>query len=380
MNKEINAFRHKGAILVQGDLNARTGNESDFVNADKSDDIFGIDNLSNQGPRNSEDRKVNPRGKELLDLCKVNDLLIANGRKIGDLFGKFTSHQYNGSALNDYFLAPNYFMQKISHFKVGDFTPWLFDHCPIYSTISLHTLSKDNTPREKPQEVTPKYFFDPNTKEDFCNGLKSEANTQKFQELLANESLSALNLGSSMKSLLLGNANTCQIRVAKGNKDEQKSCQDAPWFDSECRKSKNVIRKLGNDLKKEPLNEETRTLLQNQKKSLKKLATNKKRKFKQSITEKLSQTPTSQREFWKILDKLSDKREKTSSYVSHQSLSNHFQNLLNTKETINVPPKCTEKGPVDDRISLDELKKASGILKPGKAVAIDNLSNECYPV
>ena len=217
MNKEINAFRHKGAILVQGDLNARTGNESDFVNADKSDDIFGIDNLSNQGPRNSEDRKVNPRGKELLDLCKVNDLLIANGRKIGDLFGKLTSHQYNGSALNDYLLAPNYSMQKISHFKVGDFTPWLSDHCPIYSTISLHTLSKDNTPRVKPQEVTPKYLFDPNTKEDFCNGLKSEANTQKFQELLANESLSALNLGSSMKSLLLGNANTCQIRVAKGN-------------------------------------------------------------------------------------------------------------------------------------------------------------------
>ena len=188
-------------------------------------------------------------------------------------------------------------MQKISHFKVGDFTPWLSDHCPIYSTISLHTLSKDNTPRVKPQEVTPKYLFDPNTKEDFCNGLKSEANTQNFQELLANESLSALNLGSSMKSLLLGNANTCQIRVAKGNKDEQNSCQDAPWFDSECRKSKNSIRKLGNDLKKEPLNEETRTLLQNQKKSLKQLATNKKRRYKQSITEKLSQTPTSQREF-----------------------------------------------------------------------------------
>lgn len=57
-------------------------------------------------------------------------------------------------------------------------------------------------------------------------------------------------------------------------------------------------------------------------------------------------------------------------------MSNHFKNLLNTKESIRVPPKCHEKGPVDDKISLKELKEAAGILKPGKAVAIDNLNNE----
>ena len=107
MNKEINLFRYKGVIIVQGDLNARTGKEPDYVNADKSDDIFGIQNLTNQAPRNSEDTKTNPRGKDLIDLCKVNDLLIANGRTSGDLFGKLTSHQYNGSALNDYLLVPN---------------------------------------------------------------------------------------------------------------------------------------------------------------------------------------------------------------------------------------------------------------------------------
>ena len=114
--------------------------------------------------------------------------------------------------------------------------------------------------------------------------------------------------------------------------------------------------------------------MNNQKKSLKKLVTNKKWKYKQRVTEKLSQTHSSQREFWKTLDKLSDKRGKTSSYLSHHSMSTHFKNLLNTKESISVPPKCHEEGPVDDKISLKELKKATGILKPGKAVAIDNLS------
>ena len=123
MNKEMNLFKNKGVILVQGDLNARTGSEIDFVNHDKSDEFLGIENLANQCQRNSEDSKMNQMGKELLDLCKVNDLLIANGRKAGDLFGKFTSHQYNGSALNDYLLAPNSFLDKVSHFSVSDYTP-----------------------------------------------------------------------------------------------------------------------------------------------------------------------------------------------------------------------------------------------------------------
>ena len=159
---------------MQGDMNARTGIESDFVDSDKSDERFGVQNLSNQSIRNSEDLTVNARGRELLDLCKVNDLLITNGRKIGDLFGKFTSHQYNGSAINDYFLAPNHFFPKISRFSVGSFSPWLSDHCPIYSTINVNKLTKDDIPQERPRDVQPRFLFDANSKLSFCNALKSE--------------------------------------------------------------------------------------------------------------------------------------------------------------------------------------------------------------
>ena len=105
LNDEINNFRKKGTVLVQGDLNARTGVEQDFVTFDKLDnsDSNCAEDLYS---RNSEDKTTNKRGKELLDICKVNELLITNGRKVGDLFGKFTSHQWNGSALNDYLLTP----------------------------------------------------------------------------------------------------------------------------------------------------------------------------------------------------------------------------------------------------------------------------------
>ena len=79
---------------MQGDLNARTANDKDYIESDKPDSYFGIENLSNQNLRNSEDENKNPRGNELLDVCKLNDMLIINGRKTGDHFGKYTCHNW----------------------------------------------------------------------------------------------------------------------------------------------------------------------------------------------------------------------------------------------------------------------------------------------
>ena len=36
------SFREKGTIIIQGDFNCRTGNQSDFIAQDKSDDLFHI--------------------------------------------------------------------------------------------------------------------------------------------------------------------------------------------------------------------------------------------------------------------------------------------------------------------------------------------------
>ena len=373
LNKELNTYRQKGVILVQGDMNARTGIDSDFVDSDKSDELFGVQNLSNQSIRNSEDSTVNARGRELLDLCKVNDLLITNGRKIGDLFGKLTSHQYNGSALNDYLLAPNHFFPKISRFSVGSFSPWLSDHCPIYSTINVNKLTKDNIPQERPRDIQPRFLFDANSKQNFCNALKSAENSQRVRELLENENLSALNLGAAAKSLLLENAGKCQTKMTKSINAEN---SDAPWFDTECKKARNNLRKLGNELKRDPKNHETRTLLQNEKKIFKKMTVGKKRKHRQNVSDKLSQSHVSQREFWKILDKLSEKKANTSSFVSHHAMSRHFKSLLNSKRDIAIPPKCKERGPLDHVIILEELIKGSEVLKAGKAVGYDNICNE----
>ena len=118
LSEELLCFNKNGVALVQGDFNARTGAEKDYVQHDKYDENFGIENLTNQHLHNSQDQEVKTRGKELLDICKLNDYLIMNGRTIGDLFGKYTSHQWNGSSVVDYFVAPNKFAKRIAHFKV----------------------------------------------------------------------------------------------------------------------------------------------------------------------------------------------------------------------------------------------------------------------
>ena len=54
----------------------------------------------------------------------------------------------------------------------------------------------------------------------------------------------------------------------------------------------------------------------------------------------------------------------------------YFKSLLNSKLHVDIPPDSNERGQLEYTITLDELKKASAILKPGKALGIDNLSNE----
>ena len=142
LSENLLFFNKKGVALVQGDLNARIGAEKEYVQHDKYDETLGIENLTNQHPRNSQDQVVKTKGKELLDTCKMYDYLIMNGRTIGDLFGKYTSHQWNGSSVVDYFIAPNTFSKRITHFKVGQYLPWLSDHCPTHASIILENYTK----------------------------------------------------------------------------------------------------------------------------------------------------------------------------------------------------------------------------------------------
>ena len=117
--EEARSFSPRGDVIIQGDLNARTGNLPDYIVSDKSDELFGVLNNEKPSTRNSQDGKTCTRGSRLLDLCQAFDFLILNGRKTGDIFGKCTSFQWNGSSVVDYVISPASSFDIVTTLEVG---------------------------------------------------------------------------------------------------------------------------------------------------------------------------------------------------------------------------------------------------------------------
>ena len=144
---------------MQGDFNTRTGNQPDFIAKDKYDEVFGIENPNDNPSRNPEEKKTCERSALLLNLCRSLDFRIANGRKSGDILGKYT-FQWNGNGKVDYLMMSLTAFHKITEFKVGKYHPWLSDHCPLFYTITLTHGTKPKTEESGMQTQNIKKEFD----------------------------------------------------------------------------------------------------------------------------------------------------------------------------------------------------------------------------
>ena len=139
--EDISFFQGKGLVMLQGDFNAITNQQPDFIVNDESKEGLDIENYPTVPVRNSEDaRKTNLRGEEMLELCKLLYMNILNGRKTGDVFGKTTSFQRNGNGVVDYVISSHDLFPLIPYFKFGAYIPWVSDHCPL-----LYKLNVKNT-------------------------------------------------------------------------------------------------------------------------------------------------------------------------------------------------------------------------------------------
>ena len=116
-----------------GDFNARTGRIADYVDIDCGDSqyvSFYSECLDKANNRCSMDQVVHKVGRRLVDLCFNNNLLIRNGRTLGDLEGKYTCHIQQGSSVVDYFICSEILTKDIVEMKVEDLNQFS-DHCPL---------------------------------------------------------------------------------------------------------------------------------------------------------------------------------------------------------------------------------------------------------
>ena len=377
-NDEVISFSRKGPILIQGDLNARTASEKDYVDYDENDPfLFG--ESERQGFRNSQDSHKNQRGGEVNDTCKLHNLLILNGRKTGDIFGKFTCHNWNGSSVVDYMISSDYFANNITHFSVGDYIPWLSDHCILKTKLDdRYSLPGEGVNDEELEKVHPGFVWNEKSAEIFRKNLKSLSTEVRIRTLLIDENPDPTALAESIKDILGKNA-CSNLKTIKTDGEKETS---EPWFDKECADCKIEISRLGKELANAPKDLSVRSKISEKKKYFRKIALAKKRRHKNDVVASLESKRHSgkPKDFWKALRKLSPKNKRDTVHPSMSEFLGYFKNLSRSNREQNTPDICKENGPLDFTITLKELLDACKNLKNGKASGFDNISNEMIKI
>ena len=376
VGEEIQNFNNTTNTYIFGDFNARTKTVDENVAFDKYDEILGVQNtlVSIPPSRNSHDMKiVNRRGREFLDICRINDLTIANGRTIGDLFGKYTCHQKRGSSVVDYLLTPCQNRQNIQEFKVGEYHPILSDHCPIMATISLQTNLKVDTGNIKLKTLPDSFIWEDNSSVTFSEKLASEEYKRKVAELMSKDNL----IMEDVRDLLVDVAKRSEIKKTNNKRTTQKF--DQPWFDSECKSIKKEIASYGMLLRSKPHCTKTRENIYIMKNKLKNLVRRKKFQYETDVVNEMCSDLSSgeKKKYWKLLRKLENNKDRNS-YIPDFTLVNHFKELLQDENITLGREQNTsgEPGELDYPIAIRELEVASKILKNGKGTGIDAIKNE----
>ena len=259
---DIAHFSQRGNIIISGDLNARTGQENDFIMNDYTNYIplppdYQMDNPIRK--RLNQDKICRGFGKSLIDLCKTTGLRILNGRTLGDSFGKLTCHQYNGSSAVDYTLAHYSSLPLVNFFKVHDWLTSHSDHCPISFSLSLSTCQpRCNQIPLRPIQV--KYKWDTESDFNFKLALRSFDITGKIQQIITSE-----NSCTKPPSVLLDSftniLHTVADRVLRKKKFYKKRIVRQKWFDISCVQLKRECNRLGKIVQTNPNDSDARSLL-----------------------------------------------------------------------------------------------------------------------
>lgn len=107
---DIEKYSKLGNFIIQGDFNAYTNTQPDFILFDKDSHCVNGDDLHNQYDstlwRDDLDHKhTNNSEKLLLNICRETVIRILNNRTTADLTGKHTCYTYNGYSLVVYTLT-----------------------------------------------------------------------------------------------------------------------------------------------------------------------------------------------------------------------------------------------------------------------------------
>jgi hypothetical protein len=398
--------------LFLGDLNGRTKTGEDFIrdNLDKHSPINTPSYMKDtEIKRNNQDSHViDQQGKLILDLCKSSSLKILNGRTFGDWRGQYTRYprkpNENPSVI-DYALCGSSLINKIFSFSVLPFTE-LSDHCCLSVTIKVNREHLTDSTEAEVEAATVNpieqfYTYNENRKNIFKENIRKDKNLEILNNILDKTELSQEEVVSSvtcLNNVLLSAAKKsfCPKKILRKTKGRTaKKHKNKKWFNKECSKYRQVLRKYSRNLSSRPFDRNILHLFQRARIQYKRVCRKAERQYRQHLTEQLTNIGMNDpKRFWNIINKMNNwGKEKTepADHIKPSTWGNYFKSLLNNNITSltetrqpNATGDMTETDSplwrqktfdpiLDSRVTGDEMREALKNLKKQKAPGPDGV-------
>jgi len=357
-------------IILNGDLNSRTGN----MNAADESDVFDCRANVFDVSRRTQDEIVNEYGRLLLSLCIGYDLCILNGCICPDLSGKFTFVSATGSSVIDYFIVSKDFVTKCKQLKVNESVT--SPHMCMELTIMGADQNSECT--SEIRRVCTKIVWDCDSSALYIDNLSSN-----LEEVYISERVLE---GDFDVHTLTDDISTCMVRAAdfmtKTYVSGGITRYPKPWFDKQCSDSKRYVHKLLRRFLRTSSSDDRSEYVRNRN-AYKKLISNKKSAYKQFLTCSLTNNVKDARKFWSQVRKLNSIQRMNIS-IAPEVWVDHFRDILGNS-AYGAPKRSDSTllgAPVVDTddlncaISEEEIETAIDYLKPNKAPGNDNIISE----
>lgn len=339
-------------LIVIGDFNARTRDRQII----EDEDARGIGTV-----RKSEDREINNKGKEMLEMCNDLSLVILNGRSPGDEEGRITFIGGMGKSVIDYGLMSYKAIRFLKSFKIE--SQLHSDHLPVELNLEIEYKDGDSFGKK----LLPKIKW-----------------TRSKQELYNDEidrNISGWLVEGSYKSKGLADIVSMVSKVGSsnmGDQDKPKMMYREKWFDIECDHARKLSFRFLNAVRKNPGSEVLRRLYREKVKVYNDICKQKQEGFFKSLAIDLK-TINSTKKWWEWAKNFKGPFNNPNGNLTSVEYSSHFSKLLNeTLPNVSIYAPLLE---ITDEILdvpfvMEELEEALSLMKDKKAPGEDRLPME----
>ena len=358
--------------------------------------------------KNMDEHPVDEQGKSILNLCKTSSLRILNGRTDGDNLGKYTRYPSNtkdNPSTIDYALCSDTLIDDIRSFSVLPFSG-LSDHCCISVNIKINTREPQENPsslnqgepnpdrsqanrNKKPTaKLSSKKFtvkFDRTKEPLYIQALKEDPNVNILEYIVSQPLQSQDSIDKSISqvnSIILGAARKVKY-VKKVKVSPPKTKKSHAWYTRECKAAQRVLRHNSKKVSDKPFDKNARSNFVKARNRYKTLCRKAESAARKQIVEKLVNLGKSDpKTFWNTIKEMNEwgkTKNDPSDDINVDEWINYFTKLLNDDKNAPLPTRITPptyEPTLDGKIKIEELRKALGCLKHGKACSLDDILGE----